>query len=300
MNNGANPQKANDLNITTCDLVIMLRSSHPLFRRFFNLLNKVCLTKIQPFKGMIFNYLCRNAIGYEPGTLLWAKGIHSQKEDARLLKKQLISVYRLKKITEEIKAEIFSYLKRNEHCGPAVGVTILKMVTDVDFFNKPTEFPEYEELSEGEWNLKWDQLIKSCKAGDAFFTFDRTSIINKMIARADDGIWAHVGIVMNQSGEVFEMTPKGLLRRHISVYRHKKIRIGLYEIIKKKKQITEANLEEMYQEAKKQIWGYGYHTVLIEGFKRIFHIKEKKYNIFKATPNDLIRSGHYALKAYVW
>jgi hypothetical protein len=138
--------------------------------------------------------------------------------------------------------------------------------------------------SDDEYENAWQAFIKRLEPHDPIFTFDRRSLLSKLIALLTHGPFSHVATYLGD-GNIWEIvTPsarvvpievyKDRSRYRVAAYRH----YG-YETMDRASQ--KADMMQLIGNVR-----YGYFGALLAGFKSYFGLHRES-----ATPNGLILSG---------
>ncbi len=95
------------------------------------------------------------------------------------------------------------------------------------FFRNPIRLPRLKTISLQEHETRWHELMACLKGGDVIQVLDQKSLISRLIARVDQGVWSHTAMYSG-NGTVLEAITSGVTERPIGVYENARYRIGVY------------------------------------------------------------------------
>lgn len=90
-----------------------------------------------------------------------------------------------------------------------------------------TQFPPlYIKKENKVQNMK--RMYNEARIGDNIFTFNRGSVISRLIRKYDKGMWSHVGTVADMNKRIFEITTSGASLTDFSSLYGDHLDVGLY------------------------------------------------------------------------
>jgi hypothetical protein len=90
-----------------------------------------------------------------------------------------------------------------------------------------TQFPPlYIKKEDKMQNMK--RIYNEARIGDSIFTFNRDSVISRLIRKYDKGMWSHVGIVADMKRNIYEVTTSGASLSDFSSLYGDNLDVGLY------------------------------------------------------------------------
>jgi hypothetical protein len=196
-------------------------------------------------------------------------------------------------IADDRVALINEYFSINKNSYPlfTLGLWCLFDPDKEEVLRNPNMMPVHENHNDDHvFEYNWNTLKAKLRKGDFVFTFDRCSILSKLIAKLDGGSWSHVATYIGDMN-IFEATTCGTVIRNIEVYKKKNIHVGLYRNFGM--DTDTANRIEtlcLLNEGKK----YNYLGALTLGIKTLLNL-ERGY----PTPNGIIYSGIFHLVDYL-
>jgi len=162
-----------------------------------------------------------------------------------------------------------------------------------EIFKSPNIMPVFDyNLSNDEYEKRWNNFLEILELGDFVFTFNKNSIISRFIARLDKGSWSHCGIY-SDNGNILESIASGVTKRKIEVYKERYIHIGCYRFFNE----STAAAKKRVQIASSFIGiSYNYKGAILLGIKMLLGIRLLKQ---APTPNGLIYTGAMYLVDYI-
>lgn len=134
-----------------------------------------------------------------------------------------------------------------------------------------------------DYNVAWNRLVSVLEPRDIIFTYDRKSVISRLIAHLTHGPFSHCA-VHAENGVIWEIVTSGTRMVNIEVYRGRQFRVAVYRHYGKAPDTIEEMLSRM--KASDGQPGYSYYGAIRAGIKAYFgrHVEAM-------TPNSLILTG---------
>ncbi len=158
-----------------------------------------------------------------------------------------------------------------------------------------TQFPPlYIKKEDKPQNMK--RMYNQAQIGDNIFTFDRRSVISRLIRKYDKGMWSHMGIVADMKRNIYEIITSGASLSHFSSLYGDHLDVGLYRL--KEDPFSRLDRQAQIQLAiaaqlKKQI-NFDWRGVFLIFLRKRFGIPVKRIT----TPADIIYGNQLQLICY--
>lgn len=207
------------------------------------------------------------------------------------------AAYALPFKSAELQARVLEYFeksKRNLYFFTA-GLKALSAKNEA-FFSSPFIMPEFKRYDSDEaYENAWNNLLSQLQKADLLCTFNEKSLISRLIASLDKGVWSHSALYIG-NGQIIEAITQGVVKRDISAYKNKHIHIGIYRQFN----MTPQRAEKVIQRSLSHIGkGYAYSKVIRLGLKIILGLKLDPLKPRDTTPNTILYSGALNLVAHV-
>jgi hypothetical protein len=155
------------------------------------------------------------------------------------------------------------------------------------FFDSPIKRPILHPLTAEEFETRWTGFLAHLQRGDLITTLDTQSILSRMIAAADHGVWSHIGMCTG-NGRIAEAITSGVVERSVEAYHTPRYRLGIYRTKR-----SDADKEYAIRYFSSQVGkSYDYRSVIKVGLKILLGIQRKEG---EATPNDFALSPDIVL-----
>jgi hypothetical protein len=101
------------------------------------------------------------------------------------------------------------------------------LAENLRFFDQPIKLPILEPVDTDEYEKRWREFVALLRIGDFIMLIDTASVVSRLIAYFDHGVWSH-SATYTGDGNVNEATTSGVVERSIEVYHSPRFRLGLY------------------------------------------------------------------------
>jgi hypothetical protein len=165
-----------------------------------------------------------------------------------------------------------------------VAINHLQMNQFLPFINGSFFPPDVTYTCNEEYDEAWRAMTSLLEPRDAIFTFDRNSIVSKIIAVTTHGPFSHCAVYAG-NGVISEVVTSGTRMVPIETYKGRHYRVAAYRHYGKSPNTIEEMLQEM--KATDGQTGYDYLGALKAGVKALFGRHQDAY-----TPNSHILSGY--------
>jgi len=143
--------------------------------------------------------------------------------------------------------------------------------------------PDVSYSNDAEYETAWQRMIRMLEPRDAIFTYDRTSVMSKLIAWSTHGPFSHCAVYMG-GGEISEVVTSGLRIAPIETYKGRKYRVAAYRHYGRAPNSVEEMLDEIRATAGRP--GYNYFGAFRAGMTALVGKHHKT-----SAPNSLILWG---------
>jgi hypothetical protein len=151
-------------------------------------------------------------------------------------------------------------------------------------FRNPIKLPILTPLAPGEFEQKWQEFVSLLRPGDLIQSVDTRSLVSRVIAAVDHGVWSHVTTYIGD-GQVFEATTSGVVEQSIEAYRSPRFRLGVY-----RPPATASQTDTLIAALRSQIGKpYAYRKVLTVALRKLLNQEPSAgKHRHRVTPNELV------------
>jgi len=158
-----------------------------------------------------------------------------------------------------------------------------------------TQFPPlYINKENKAQNMK--RMYDEAQIGDNIFTFNRGSVISRLIRKYDKGMWSHVGTVADRKRNIYEITTSGISLSDFSSLYGDHLDVGLYrpkgdifDSLDNQVKLQLAIATQMKKGAK-----FDWRGIFLIFLRKRFKIPVKRIT----TPADIIYGNQFQLICY--